>query len=81
MITILINTIDLDYYNVKIYGLESQSNNWLTQKEIDTLYNELNIQEYPKGIVEILEVKPGIIKIEVYSKSGDLLVSSGILLE
>lgn len=60
---------------VKIYSIEGDSN-LPTQDAIDLILDILNAQQYPRGIVDALEVFTGVAKIEVYDSNNQLLLSS-----
>jgi hypothetical protein len=77
---VLISTIQLDNYKINLYRLNSE-NNYISNETIDSLYNQLNNLELASEIVEVLQILTGVVKIEVYNLSNDLLIDSSIILE
>jgi hypothetical protein len=77
---VLISTIQLDKYKTNLYRLNSE-NNYVSNETIDSLYNQLNNLELASEIVEVLQILTGVVKIEVYNLSNDLLIDSSIILE
>ena len=68
----MLQTLNLDKYTVQIYA-ENTIN-------LENITSMLNDQEYPRGIMEVLQIIKGISKIEVYSiDTKQLLLSTTIL--
>lgn len=76
----LISEITLNYYIAKIYRFDTTTI-YVDQTTIDDITPNLNAQQYASEIVELLQVLPGVSKIEIYNKSNGLLISSGVLVE
>jgi hypothetical protein len=77
---ILISTIALDRYTIKIYRLNSQ-NEYVSEEIIESTRLQLNLLEVPSEIVEVVQNLPGVVKTQVYDLSNNLLIDSGIVLE
>lgn len=77
---VLISTLQLDKYKINLYRLNSE-NNYVSNEAINSLYNQLNNLELASEIVEVLQSLTGIVKIEIYDLSNDLLIDSSIILE
>jgi hypothetical protein len=75
----LIQTISLDKYIVKIYSINTATANDIAEANMSYMQNDLNSQEYPKEIVDLLEKFDEFTRIEVYDKDNNLLISSGVL--
>lgn len=75
----LIETILLDKYIVKIYSINTAVATDVTSGNLESMHNDLNSQNYPKEVVDLLEKFDEFTKIEVYDKDNNLLVSSGVL--
>ena len=68
----MLQALNLDKYTVQIYA-ENMIN-------LENITSMLNDQEYPRGIMEVLQIIKGISKIEVYSiDTKELLLSTTIL--
>jgi hypothetical protein len=76
----LISEIVLNNYIAKIYRFDTTTS-YVDQSTIDAATPNLNAQQYPSEIVELLQVLSGVSKIEIYNKSNGLLISSGVLVE
>lgn len=77
---ILIYTIPLTNYMVKLYRLESNLN-YIDQTTINSVTNQINSLELASEIVEIVQVLTGVVKTQIYDLSDNLLIDSGIILE
>lgn len=76
----LISEIILNNYIAKIYRFDT-TDAYVDQETVNGLVSNLNSQQYASEIVELLQVLPGVSKIEIYDKSNGLLISSGVLVE
>ena len=74
---VLIKTLTLDKFTVEIYALPD---NAIDPNMFDSMVDNLNAKEYPRGVVETLETVEGVMKLMVYEKnSNELLLASGFL--
>lgn len=71
----LIKTYDLDKFNVNVYKVSKESE-VVSSETLDSLTVNLNNEIYPRGIVETLEVLPGVKRITVSDKLNNILVTS-----
>lgn len=62
-------------FKVKIFSIDTETN-LPTQDAIDLIVEILNTQQYPRGIVDALEVFTGVAKVEVYDANNQLILSS-----
>jgi hypothetical protein len=73
--SILIKEYLLNNYDVRVYA-EEDSIELINLAELEDLTDSLENKEYPKQIVESIELINHIKTIEIINKSGDLLLSS-----
>lgn len=77
----LVSILTLDRFVVNVYEAANSANS-LDPNVLSSTTEVLNSKEYPRGIVETLEIIEGVVKIEVFDKeSNTLLLSSSLSLE
>jgi hypothetical protein len=78
MNTILLTKLILTQFDVEIYTTENEQAG-VNINYINGLFNLLDNEQYPKGILEILDSISGIYKILIFDKNSTLLVNSEIV--
>jgi len=72
------HTINLSEYILHLYVNNSFDLDLLTN---ELFINKLNTQEYPRGIVEQLELVGDLTKIQIYDINNNLVLSSEYLIQ
>jgi hypothetical protein len=73
----LTNTFNTDNFIVKVY---SSQHDVEFSSVIDALFNDLNSQQYPRGIIELLLAIDGVNMIRVFDKQDNLILTSSNIL-
>ena len=70
--------INLDHYILQLYVNDSFDLNLLAN---ESFINQLNGQQYPRGIVEQLEAVGNLTRIQIYDTTNNLILSSEYAVE
>lgn len=72
---ILITNINLNLFNVSIYKFDDYEGSVVDETTINNNLNTLNNQETAIEVAQLLSEFDGISKIDIFDKSGNLLLS------
>lgn len=71
---VLITSINLNLFNIDLYKSDDYTGNVIDNETINSYLQELNNQESAIELAQSVSVFPGVSKINIFDKSGNLLL-------